>query len=100
MPGPWSTTAASTPPCSRGRAATRTWQPDGLGVDPEQGAAALRRVVHGAVEQGLGVALDAGERGLELVADAGQEGPLLGLGPFQPGRHVVEGGRDLGDLTV
>ena len=34
-------------------------------MDAEQGAAALGRVVDGAVEQRLGVALDGGERGLE-----------------------------------
>ena len=75
-------------------------QADGLGVDAHQGAAALGRVVDGAVEQRLGVALDGGERGLELVADAGQEGPLLALGPLQAGGHVVEGRGDLGDLAV
>ena len=75
-------------------------QADGLGVDAEQGAAALGRVVDGAVEQRLGVALDGGERGLELVADAGQERPLLALGPLQAGGHVVEGRRHLGDLAV
>ena len=57
--------------------------------DDAHEAASRRRVVQGAVLEGLGEALDGGDRRLELVGDVGDEVAPHRLEPLEA-RHVVE----------
>jgi len=63
-----------------------------LGLLQQRGEVALVAGVD-AVHLGLDAGLEHGQRGSQLVGDVGQEPPALLLGDGQPGRHVVEGGR-------